>query len=469
MKERVESFLAEQGLLTGAGIVVGLSGGADSVCLLCVLHDIAEKHGFPLRALHVHHGLRGETADRDAAFCEELCKKLGVPLRTERVDVKALSVAASIGTEEAGRLARYRLFEEEAARTGAAAVALAHHKDDNAETVLFRMCRGTGIKGLCGIPAVSRPFADGDVVLVRPLMAFSREEITEELAKRGVSWVTDETNEEDTYTRNFLRNRVMPLLKEVNPEVAEHLLSLSEQASLMQELLTKDAEKAYREAYRDGELLAGPLAGLPEIVRREVLLRYVKELTGTERDFTATHVKALLKLMDGPVSGELNLPTGLTLERTYEGIRRKGNAVPWTAEIPLKTGTYPIGNGEVLTVTLRDYEEGEPVGKNKWIKWLDYDMIKDVPVLRGRRDGDTFTVNPAGGTKLLSDYYIEERVPRELRDARPVVAAGSEVLWIPGMRGTERYYVTEQTRRVLILSVRKEEEGDGPSGPCRKG
>ena len=184
MKERVERFLLEQGLLSGAGIVVGLSGGADSVCLLYVLKELSEKHGFPLYALHVHHGLRGETADRDAAFCQELCKSLGVPLRTERVDVASLAVANAIGTEEAGRLVRYRLFEEEATRTGAGAVALAHHKDDNAETVLFRICRGTGIRGLAGIPAVSKPFDNKDVVLVRPLVAFSREEIVAELESR---------------------------------------------------------------------------------------------------------------------------------------------------------------------------------------------------------------------------------------------------------------------------------------------
>ncbi|MBO4669947.1 MAG: tRNA lysidine(34) synthetase TilS [Lachnospiraceae bacterium] len=469
MKERVERFLLEQGLLSGAGIVVGLSGGADSVCLLYVLKELSEKHGFPLYALHVHHGLRGETADRDAAFCQELCKSLGVPLRTERVDVASLAVANAIGTEEAGRLVRYRLFEEEATRTGAGAVALAHHKDDNAETVLFRICRGTGIRGLAGIPAVSKPFDNKDVVLVRPLVAFSREEIVAELESRGAGWVTDETNADDVYTRNFLRNRVMPLLKEVNPEVTEHILSLSEQAALMQELLTHDADEVYGKAYKEGTLLTEPLAGVPEIVRREVLLRYVKTLSGTERDFTAAHVKALLKLADGPVSGELNLPTGLTLVKTYDGLKKKGDAAAWTAEIPLQNGTYPIGDGQVLSVVIRDYVKGEPVGKNKWIKWLDYDMIKDVPVLRGRRDGDAFTINREGGTKLLSDYYIEERVPRELRDLKPVVASDSEILWIPGMRGTERYHVTDETKRVLVLSVKGKEEGEGPEGPCRKG
>ena len=406
MKERVERFLAEKGLLSGAGIVVGLSGGADSVCLLLILKELSEKHGFPLYALHVHHGLRGETADRDALFCKELCESLHIPLRTERVDVADIAETHAIGTEEAGR---------------------------------------------------------------RPLMAFAKEEITKELGRRGAKWVTDETNAEDAYTRNFLRNRVMPLLKEVNPDVTEHILSLSEQAALMQELLTHDTDEAYAKAYKDGTLLTGELSGLPEIVRREVLLRFVKTLSGTERDFTAAHVKALLKLADGPVSGELSLPTGLTLVKTYDGLCKKAETAPWTAEIPLQNGTYPIGNGQVLSVTVRNYEKGEPVGKNKWIKWLDYDMIKDVPVLRGRRDGDAFTINPEGGTKLLSDYYIEERVPRELRDAKPVVAAGSEILWIPGMRGTERYYVTEETRRVLILSVSSKEEGDGPEGPCRKG
>ena len=185
MKQNVEKFLREQDMLSGGGIVAGISGGADSVCLLLVLSELSAQYGFPLHAVHVNHGIRGEEADGDETFVKELCKRLGAACHIFHEDVPKAAKEMGTGLEEAGRLVRYRRLYETALETGACAVAVAHHRDDNAETVLFRLIRGSGIRGLAGIPAVSCPFEQKDVKLIRPLLPFGREEIITELGVHG--------------------------------------------------------------------------------------------------------------------------------------------------------------------------------------------------------------------------------------------------------------------------------------------
>ncbi|MBO4324013.1 MAG: tRNA lysidine(34) synthetase TilS [Lachnospiraceae bacterium] len=453
MKQEVEKFLREQDMLSG-GIVAGFSGGADSVCLLLVLSELSAQYGFPLHAVHVNHGIRGAQADTDEAFAEAFCKRIGVECHIFREDVPEEAQRTGAGLEEAGRTVRYRRFYETAVKTGAKAIAVAHHMDDNAETVLFRLARGTGIRGLAGIPAVSRPFADEHIALIRPLLPFRRERILAELERRGETYRTDETNADDSYARNRIRNQVMPVLTDINAGVVEHIAAMAAQASALADLLTAEAERVYAGVFRDGMLLAEGMKDVPAIVRTEVLLRFMKELTGVEKDFTEQHAEAADRLLSGPVSKELSLPAGLILEKTYEGIRRKAAGKEDGSETELVPGEYPLGDGRVLSVTVREHFPGETVEKNKWIKWFDYDMINCALTLRTRRKGDFFFVNREGGKKLLKEYYVEAKIPREERDSLLIVAGGPEVMWIPGYRGTERCYVTDRTEKVLVLEVR---------------
>lgn len=453
MKEQVEKLLTEQNIIGGSGVVVGLSGGADSVCLLLVLSELAKAHGLPLYAVHVNHGIRTDGAAHDESFSRTLCERLGVPLKVYRVNIPEEARKQGIGEEEAGRQARYRLFREFAEECGADTVAVAHHRDDNAETVLFRICRGTGIHGLTGIPFCSRPFAESDIRLIRPLIQFSREDILTELSKRGEAYCVDETNAEDTYTRNYIRNEVFPMLTRINNGAIGHLATLAEQAVLFEELLAAESNRLYEEAVCGEILLREQLAKAPTIVRREVILRFIKSLAGAEKDITEKHVLLTEELLFGAVSRELCLPYDVILLSTYEGVRRKRATEGSDEVVVLQSGTYPLGDGRKLSVTIRPYTPGEPIVKNRWNKWLDYDMINSAPVLRTRRPGDYFIINREGGRKSLQDYFVEAKLPKSERDSIPVIALGEEILWVPGYRGTERYLVTARTKRILTFEM----------------
>jgi len=209
----------------GETVLVGFSGGPDSVCLVHFLRHIASKKHFELIALHVHHGLRGKAADRDAAFCRKQCKEWNIPFLLKKKNVRLLAKKLDLSPEHAARKARYEAFAEVAKETGATKLALGHHLDDQAETVLLNLLRGTQPEGLCGIPL--RRALNQKVEIVRPLLCISRAEVEEYLQENKLSFVTDETNTDEAYRRNWIRHELLPLLETKQPQIRAHLALLA--------------------------------------------------------------------------------------------------------------------------------------------------------------------------------------------------------------------------------------------------
>lgn len=205
----------------GETVLAGFSGGPDSVCLLHFLHHLSRKKHFELVAVHVHHGLRGADADADAAFCRALCKKWDIPFILKKKAVRSLAKKLNLSVEHAARKARYEAFAQAAGQTGASKIALGHHLDDQAETVLLNLLRGTRPEGLCGIP-VRRPL-NQKVEIVRPLLCITRAEVEQYLQENDLPSVTDQTNADDAYTRNWIRHEVLPLLERKQPQIRKHL------------------------------------------------------------------------------------------------------------------------------------------------------------------------------------------------------------------------------------------------------
>lgn len=473
MKKRVRKFIEEKHLLAqGERVLVGVSGGADSVCLLLLLRELRKEQVMLLHAVHVHHGIRGAEADADLKFVRELCHEWEIPLSVQYADVPALAAEQHMSLEEAGRKVRYELFEKVAMEIGAHAVCVAHHRDDLVETMLFRMLRGTGVRGLLGIPAKSTPFSNPRLRLIRPLLCVTRQEIEEYLREAGVSYCTDSTNADNQYQRNYLRNVVLPSFSQVNARAEEHIASLAERLEPLVELLDRHLATAIPQCISPEGLDVRHTLRLTKAVRREVLLYYVKTQAGTAKDITDQHISALEELLQGDVSKEIRLPYGLTFVRGYTHIYCKtADEESFRAGCAREIREFPVkmqlSDGSLLEFSLLEYKKTFTIPKNKCTKWLDYDKIVGSISVRYRRGGDYLVISPAGQRQLLQDTLVNLKIPKEQRDTMELVTCESEILWIPGYRGSEAYRVSQDTKNILQMrwsSATGSEDGAGEVG-----
>ena len=503
-------------------IVAGVSGGADSVCLLWVLAKLRRRLKLTLSVVHVDHGLRAEAAE-DAEFVRDLCRRLEIPFVLHEEDVAQIAQREGISCEEAGRNVRYRAFEEQllkmdALTGGHGCVAVAHNRDDRAETFLFHLFRGTGLDGMAGIRPVRPMGACGRII--RPLLDVSREEIEDFLRTEGVRWRTDSTNAGELYTRNRIRNRILPYVEEaVCQGVKEHL---AREATLLQETaeyvhgqMLEALGRCVEEPKACGMRAEGGGAtegsrpviclSVPKLQRevpflRNLCIRECMQRAGSVRDLSSAHVEAVAALGSAKCqSGRyLRLPVcGIKVVREFEriafyaialeqgsiegaacgmqkdknGIEENGNAVK---EIPVEPGVFGVpGLGEVRARILPGMQtcaDGEKEGKSclflqnipekKYTKWFDYDKIIKSATFRTRRTGDYLTINAALDKKSLKRYMIEEKIPASERDSIWVLADGEHVMWVPGHRISAGYKVTAQTVNILEICCGRDCETD---------
>ena len=439
-------------LQPGDRVIAALSGGADSVCLLGLLKEIAGDTGLSLRAVHVHHGLRGQEADRDAAFAQALCGKLSVPCHIIKVDVRGFAEAQGMSEEEAGRRLRYEALEQEAdaweAEAGPVRIATAHHRGDQAETILHNLFRGSGLKGLAGMPWVRGR-------IIRPLLEADREDILAWLRENGLAWVEDSTNSSGEYTRNRIRRDILPAIeREVNPGAAANLLRLGTLAGMADRFLEKQGEswvRTYGRRREDGSLYLPDAAFSQKkedekIVRMYGLLEILKEEAGGSRDLGLVHVEQILGLLEKQVGRRIFLPRGVTAGREYEGISI------------CKTGGNPRAMAEntvlpAVEIQCFPYKKGEEIPKNVYTKWFDCDKIKDTPVVRTRRQGD-YMILEDGSKKSIRRFMIDAKIPGEEREQIPLLADGSHVMWVIGSRISGYYKISSDTERVMEVRVK---------------
>lgn len=447
----------------GDRIIAGVSGGADSVCLLFVLLELQKKYPFELTAVHVNHGLRGEAADADEAYVTALCRQQNVPCIVYREDVKQLAKERKQSTEEAGRMLRRELFEKTLQMQGGGKVALAHHKNDNAETLILNLARGSGLKGLGGMRPVAGHF-------IRPLLCVERSEIESYLEERGIAYCTDETNHEDDYARNRIRHHMIPYMEqEINRKTVSHMERTMEQLREVQDYLESETEKylpACVEWTAEGYTVwEKAFASLPKVIRPLVLKRLLTELSGKAKDIESVHMEMLQELFEKQVGRRVDLPYGLVAKRVYDGItigRQTDENSKMKEEIPLKPeeGHFQLvsfGNYRISCRILKIEEWEEKVTQKSNTKAFDYDIISDIITVRTRRAGDYITLHPDGGTQKLKSYFINEKIKEELRDSILLVAEGSHLLWIVGYRTNPAYAVGRNTKRVLEIQIEKGE------------
>lgn len=469
----------------GQRILAAVSGGADSVCLLAVLHALAPELSFSLEAVHVEHGIRGEESLQDCAYVERLCGKLGVRLTVRHIHVPELARQSGRTEEEEARIQRYRIFEETAEQCGAQRVAVAHHLGDQAETVLWNLIRGSGLRGLRGILPV-RPLRDGQAaspLVVRPLLETSREEIEQYLEACGLSYRTDRTNLDKTVTRNKIRHDILPDLIKLNAQAPRHIAQAAEEAAEAEvylERVTARAAEGCIHCQADGQpvLLLARWQKEEPFIRRRLLRECIRRASGNGslKDIGAVHVEALMGLACGGGEKSVRLPGGLTAVRSYGQIRflsgaeaLSGAVLPaagalyaqdarpgerWV-EVPFPGRQMVHYGGYCFSLECGCAgESGICIPKKRFTKWIAYATIaqKESQKLcfRTRRPGDVLVVRQDGSRKKLSDYLIDEKIPSSLRDRVVLLAIGSEVLWVAGMRISEKARVTPGSTYVKV-------------------
>lgn len=441
MEKKVRQYMEEQHMLEQSDhVIAGVSGGADSVCLLCMLKKMREeKQIADLSVVHVNHNLRGASSDGDQKFVEDLCRKWEIPIYVFQVDPIRFGKEKGLSEEEAGRILRRNCFETVMEERRGTKIALAHHANDNAETLLHNIARGTGLRGMGGIQPVKGKY-------IRPLLCLKREEIQAYLEEQGQPYCEDETNGTDEYTRNRIRRHIIPCLEEsVNEKFVEHAAALMEQMRLLGEYVEQEVDAHFQKAVKeDGgwHIEKQAFEAVPEVLKPYLLQKLLKQVSGKEQDLTAVHLGLVRELFEKQVGKELNLPYEMRAIREYEGVRiEKQKRESFEAEITAECRVF-------------EYDKETHIFPQKtYTKWFDYDIIKDSLILRNRMPGDRITIHENGGSKKIKEYFIHEKIPKEERDEKILLAEGSEILWILGERQSKKYQVTENTKRILEIKI----------------
>ena len=464
MKKKVWDFVRKQDLLREQDrIVAGVSGGADSVCLFWLLLAFKKEMPMEFCVVHVHHGIRGEEADEDALFVKELCLSNGIDYFQENINVPELAARSGMSVEEAGRQARYECLRRVKENWHGTKIATAHHMNDQAETVLMNAFRGSGLRGLRGMEARS-----DDVI--RPLLCVTREEIETWLEERKFIYRTDSSNEQVLYTRNRIRHRILTEAQLVNEKAVEHLASLAQMAGECESYIQMMADTAYEQAVKrqDQELfVSDELKKEPELIRKYVLRKVLAECGNDKsglKDIGAVHIQAMTDLFAADTGKRIELPGGRRVRRTYVGILagkrfadvdKTAGGFTYPVTVP---GTLVAEDGTIFRFSVEENKKEQEIPRKTYTKWFDYDKIKDSLQVRTRCPGDYLVVNAGGGKKTLKDYFIDEKVDRMRRDNVWLLAEGNCILWAVGYRISEQYRVTDDTRRILVVTADNTDE-----------
>ena len=484
---RTEELADRYGMLqAGDHILAGVSGGADSVCLLYLLRELAPRKDFQLEAVHVEHGIRGAESESDCAFVRELCARLEIPLSIEHIRVPDLAKALGQGTEETAREERYRIFLETAGKRGANKVAVAHNLNDQAETVLWNLTRGSSLRGLGGIRPVRSLGKKGgegrEIFLIRPLIGTRRREIESFLMEKGIPFCTDRTNEDREITRNRIRLCVLPALEALNSRAAEHISLAAEQLRETEDYLARQTAKAAGEMIRSGPedrtkiLLLDRFFREDPLIRQRVLRECIRGVMpgGSLKDVGRVHVEELLALASMSGGKAVSLPGGVRAVRedgilrfASPGFAAEAAGEEWM-EVPLREdGTFSFGKSLYRCAFGSSFPGGNAPGspavieQKKYTKWLSYDTMGEYLCMRTRRSGDYLIVNASGGRQKLKDYFIGCKIPREIRDRIPLLAQGSHILWVVGGRISEGARVKCGDPYIKVV---KEDEARLPDG-----
>ena len=471
-REKVFAYIKEHRMLQdGDRVVVGVSGGADSVCLLFLLLEWQRENPMDIAVVHVDHGIRAE-AGEDARYVESLCAERKIPFFLTQADVRDRARREKSSEEEAGRRTRYEAFDKAAEEWGATKIAVAHNSNDRSETQLFHLFRGSGIRGLASI----LPVRDR---IIRPILCLERSEIEDFLTQQGIAYCKDATNDGDDYTRNRIRHHILPYAEEnIVRGCVAHMNQtaelLAETEDYLEQQTAEAAERCVRTTGSRKEVVCitvETFLTLHPLMRKRLLYEEVKRLSPGQKDITYRHIEELLTLFSREGNRQICLPFGIRGRRQYgevllTTVRAGTGETEKTAIQGVLSGQKGILELEqgILEYSICELshtpEKNQEVPTNQYTKWFDYDKIKKCPMVRIRQTGDYLTISDGRGGMLhksLKSFLVDQKIPQTERDRLPILAEEDHVLWVVGYRISEYYKVTENTKRILkVQLIRKE-------------
>lgn len=474
---RCEKTIREAGMINpGEAVLIGVSGGPDSVALLHVLIALSSFHNYRLGIAHLNHGLRGAEAERDAQFAESLAKKHHLPYYLEKKDLIAEKNFSGWSLEEAGREARYRFFHRIAEECGYDHIAVGHHREDDAELILMNLIRGSGPTGIGGIRPV------GKTRVIRPLIHAARDEILDFLHSREIEYVYDHTNDDTVFRRNHVRRHLIPSLKKYNPRIVETLNRLGEVLRTESQWIDSITESLLGEMIieRNPQMLViqrEMVDGLHMALRRRVIRRAIMEVKGDLRRIGFSHIDAIITLVGNDrKTAQIDLPdrvrvvrdnSRLILAREKKSLRspdlsgrrrfltdfeyRITREQAESTEIRIRE----INSRMTLTRMPREALASLPVGKSTAVDWecLDFPLL-----IRNAQPGDRFIPLGMRGTQKLKSFFINNKVPETVRGRIPLVVSGQRIIWIAGFRIDERVRISGATENILKIDLIPEED-----------
>ena len=460
LKNRLEKYVTERRLIKrGDRLVLGLSGGADSICLLNILSDISKEWDLHVTAVHVHHGIRGEEADRDAAFARSAAEDRGVDFILRSVSVPKAAAENGLTIEEAARILRYSELDEIQRDISADRIVLAHHSDDQAETVLMNLFRGTGPDGLVGM----RPESGNRI---RPLLFATKAEIIQYLREEQIEYIEDSTNSDTDYTRNRIRNIWLPEIGRVFPDAANHIAAVAEDIGVWQTFIREKATEEY--TFTDNRIPVTAYLRQTPAIRHEWLRKAVSAVVPGAKDVGRTHFKMIEELFTNPQTGRrISIPGECVARREYNYVifehktydaRSKTEeydiielAVPGEAVMRSESGSVCYC-AELVDFDTFNENKHSFFDENDYTKFIYYVKIRNGLCLRYPEEGDYFTINDRGDRKRLNRFFIDRKVPGDARHC-VIIADGSHVVWVMDRLSFD-YMVTDSTEKIVRITRR---------------
>jgi tRNA(Ile)-lysidine synthase len=465
LEQRVLDFIQQHHLLSAnQKLVVAVSGGADSVCLLHILVSLQKELKIKLHIAHLNHQLRGAESEADAQYVADLARRLGIPITIERRNIKGYQREKRLSLEEAAREVRYHFLAEVAGTIGAKRVAVGHTQDDHIETILMHLIRGAGTRGMRGLqPSTDWPSEEGKLTVIRPLLEISHQETENYCRRHRLNPRLDASNLSLSPLRNRIRQQLLPLLQNYNPGIAQALLRTGRIASDDIDFLDKETARLWNKiAHWEGKAITldrKSFDRLTPALKRYLLRTGAEKLLGSAKDIEMRHIEEMMALLDKPAGKRLNLPGGLIFATGYDKYQLATDINDLSPLPPLEGETRLNIPGQTgfsgWKIEANIINPQEITEKDDFTAYFDLSKTGDELIVRPRRRGDRFQPLGLHQIKKLGEFMIDARISKAWRKDIPVVCSPQQILWVVGWRIDERVKVTGKTKRVLRLEFRQ--------------